>query len=103
MRTTHLTGLFTDLGIDLSQLLFYKENEQQTKLRSAIKLRFRIIFFFFIGGILGGILYPSLQLFVLLFPATMLIIGLFDDNARFRLLKWQRRNRLCDFSNKLIP
>ena len=25
VRTTHLTGLFTDLGIDLSQLLFVKE------------------------------------------------------------------------------
>jgi uncharacterized membrane protein YoaK (UPF0700 family) len=93
VRTTHLTGLFTDLGIDLSQLLFYKEKEQQTKLRSAIKLRFRIIFFFFIGGVLGGILYPSLHLYVLLIPAIMLIIGLFYDNARFRLLKWQRRNR----------
>ncbi len=25
VRTTHLTGLFTDLGIELSQLIFYKE------------------------------------------------------------------------------
>jgi uncharacterized membrane protein YoaK (UPF0700 family) len=25
VRTTHLTGLFTDLGIEVSQLLFYKE------------------------------------------------------------------------------
>lgn len=24
VRTTHLTGLFTDLGIELSQLFFYK-------------------------------------------------------------------------------
>src|SRR5690606_25810139 len=28
VRTTHLTGLFTDLGIELSQLFFYKSIEQ---------------------------------------------------------------------------
>ena len=91
VRTTHLTGLFTDLGIDLSQLLFYKEKEQQNKLHSAIKLRFRIIFFFFIGGVLGGILYPYLQLYELIIPALMLVIGLFYDNARYRLLRWKRK------------
>lgn len=26
VRTTHLTGLFTDLGIELSQLFFYRES-----------------------------------------------------------------------------
>ena len=25
VRTTHLTGLFTDLGIELSQLFFYRK------------------------------------------------------------------------------
>ena len=25
VRTTHLTGLFTDLGIELSQLFFYRQ------------------------------------------------------------------------------
>ena len=29
VRTTHLTGLFTDLGIELSQLFFYKAKEKQ--------------------------------------------------------------------------
>jgi uncharacterized membrane protein YoaK (UPF0700 family) len=29
VRTTHLTGLFTDLGIELSQLFFYKSLEQK--------------------------------------------------------------------------
>src|SRR6478735_9002791 len=27
VRTTHLTGLFTDLGIELSQLFFYRQKE----------------------------------------------------------------------------
>ena len=51
VRTTHLTGLFTDLGIELSQLFFYKEKEQRKKLFASIKLRLMIIHFFFFGGV----------------------------------------------------
>lgn len=94
VRTTHLTGLFTDLGIELSQLLFYKEEKQQQKLLSTIKLRFRIIVFFFIGGILAGIAYQYFQLYILLFPALLLIAGLFFDSAKFKLIKWKRRSIL---------
>jgi uncharacterized membrane protein YoaK (UPF0700 family) len=93
VRTTHLTGLFTDLGIELSQLLFYKEIAQQKKLRSTIKLRFRIILFFFLGGIFAGILYPYLHLYVLIVPAILLLIGLFYDSAKFRILQWKRKKR----------
>ncbi len=92
VRTTHLTGLFTDLGIELSQLFFYKEPRQQEKLISTIKLRLRIIAFFFLGGLLGGTLYSYLGLYVLLIPATLLLIGLFYDNVKFKLLNWQRRH-----------
>lgn len=45
VRATHLTGLFTDLGIELSQLFFYKRKVQKDKLYSSIKLRLIIIFF----------------------------------------------------------
>ena len=39
VRTTHLTGLFTDLGIELSQLFFYKKALQKIKLYASINLR----------------------------------------------------------------
>lgn len=90
VRTTHLTGLFTDLGIELSQLFFYKQKEQQEKLLSTIKLRIRIIIFFFVGGLFGGIFYSYLHLYLLLVPASMLIVGLFYDNLKFKLLVWKR-------------
>lgn len=90
VRTTHLTGLFTDLGIEISQLIFYKKIEDQNILRSTIKLRFRIIAFFFLGGIFAGILYPYLLLKVLLIPASMLVVGLFYDSTRFKILRWKR-------------
>lgn len=86
VRTTHLTGLFTDLGIELSQLFFYKQKEQKQKLYSSIKLRLTIITFFFAGGLTGGILYTGLQLYVLTIAAAALIAGLIYDDLKLKLL-----------------
>src|SRR5690606_6136920 len=47
VRTTHLTGLFTDLGIELSQLFFPKTHPHIDKIKATIKLRIFIISFFF--------------------------------------------------------
>lgn len=79
VRTTHLTGLFTDLGIELSQLFFYKERDQRSRLFSSIRLRLTIISFFFVGGITGGIFYSSIQLNVLLIAAGTLMLGIMLD------------------------
>ncbi len=100
VRTTHLTGLFTDLGIELSQLFFYKTEEQREKLTSTIKLRLRIIACFFIGGVTGGIFYSYLALHVLLLPAFMLIIGLLYDSAKFKLLNWRRKHDMREKSDQ---
>ncbi len=91
VRTTHLTGLFTDLGIELSQLFFYKTKETKNILYSSIKLRLTIISFFFSGGIMGGIFYSSLELHVLFIPALLLILGLIYDNIKFRLIIMKRK------------
>lgn len=85
VRTTHLTGLFTDLGIELSQLFFYKLKDQKQKLYSSIKLRLTIISFFFFGGLLGGILYSTIQLYVLAIAATILLIGIIYDDLKLKL------------------
>jgi uncharacterized membrane protein YoaK (UPF0700 family) len=91
VRTTHLTGLFTDLGIELSQLFFYKAKDQRNKLISTIKLRLRIIFYFFSGGVLGGVFYSYITLYVLLIPASLLIFGLLYDTIKFKVLTWKRK------------
>ena len=91
VRTTHLTGLFTDLGIELSQLFFYKAKEQKDKLISSIRLRLTIISFFFIGGIVGGILYSKAGIHALIFAATTLVSGLIYDNIKFKLILLKRK------------
>lgn len=80
VRTTHLTGLFTDLGIELSQLFFYKKDVELRRLTRNISLRLSIIIFFFIGCVLGGLLYETYKLKILLLAAATLLLALFFDN-----------------------
>lgn len=98
VRTTHLTGLFTDLGIELSQLLFPKTHPHRDKLKATIKLRVYIISFFFGGGLIGGFLYSRLdwKLNTLLLGALILLVSLFFDDARYQLIKAKRRFRQKD-------
>lgn len=93
VRTTHLTGLFTDLGIEFSQLLFYRRLEDRYKLIASIQLRLTIIGFFFVGGIIGGMFYPRFRLGVLVLASLSLIAGMLYDNLRLRVLLVRRRFR----------
>lgn len=91
VRTTHLTGLFTDLGIELSQLFFYKSGEQQKKLTSAIRLRLTIIFFFFLGGVIGGYGYLVTGIKILLLAAAVLIAALIYDSVKLKIVNMKRK------------
>lgn len=93
VRTTHLTGLFTDLGIELSQLFFFKQETEKKQLFSSIKLRLTIINFFFIGGIVGGILFSYIKLFALTIAGFTLIFGIVYDELKFRILIFKRKIR----------
>lgn len=100
VRTTHLTGLFTDLGIEISQLFFYKAQHQQQKLKSSIRLRLTIISFFFLGGIMGGVLYGRLQIYVLSIAALALFLGISFDYIRYRYLLLKRKYLLLGRNDK---
>ncbi len=94
VRTTHLTGLFTDLGIDISHLFFPKSYPQKEKLKANIRLRIYIISFFFLGGIIGGFLYSKAdwKLNTLLLGALILVISLLYDDLRYGLIKTKRKH-----------
>ena len=91
VRTTHLTGLFTDLGIELSQLFFYKEEGQRKRLLSSIGLRGGIIAFFFLGCVIGGVLFMSIKFKVLIMAAAILVIALVYDNIRLGYYRIRKR------------
>lgn len=93
VRTTHLTGLFTDLGLELSQLMHTAPSPERTRLRTMIHLRVYIISGFFAGGLFGGFVYSELgfDIRTLYFASFILLIVLFYDRWRFWLLKQLRK------------
>lgn len=92
VRTTHLTGLFTDLGIEVSQLFFYPTESNRKKLFETIRLRFRIISFFFFGGVTAGIVYNYLGILSLIIPSLLLILGLLYDIEKINSIKGKIKN-----------
>lgn len=91
VRTTHLTGLFTDLGIELSQLFFYKKIEEIKKLKTNIYLKLSIISFFFIGCFSGGFIYHLLEIKTLFVAAFFLLIALLYDYIRLQFYVIKRK------------
>lgn len=93
VRTTHLTGLFTDLGIELSQLFFYREKLERLRLNKSIFLKLAIISCFFLGGIIGGFAYPYFELKILFFSVALLLFALWYDRLLFRYYYLRRKFR----------
>lgn len=92
VRTTHLTGIFTDLGIELSQLIYYKKSEDRSVLKHSIFLKLMIISSFFLGGIIGAMLYGTYELRTLLLSVFILVAILSYDNITIRRYMKKIRN-----------
>lgn len=92
VRTTHLTGLFTDFGIELAQLLFRRDRRMKSQLISAIMLRITIVTFFFLGGFIAALLFTSLHLNTLWLAVVVLCVALLHDEIRMMLFS-KRKNK----------
>lgn len=91
VRTTHLTGLFTDLGIELSQLIYYTKKEQSSTLTRSIYLRVAIITCFFTGGLLAVFVFQELGIYVLFIAAAVLLVALVYDVMRIGFTYYRRK------------
>lgn len=91
VRTTHLTGLFTDIGIDLSQLLFSYIPSDRQVVKAKIKLRGTIALCFFVGCMVGGIIYPYLHQHTFFLAIAVLIAALTKDKVRITMIRIRRR------------
>lgn len=90
VRTTHLTGMFTDLGIDLSAALL-SNSRTHPAIRKRIILRLVIISFFLGGGIFGGFSYFRLGYAAFYIPVVFLGVTIFFDYFRIKWLKVRHR------------
>lgn len=93
VRTTHLTGLFTDLGIELSKLFFKERKNEKKQLKKNIALKLVIIACFFSGCIMGGWGYSMIRLKVLLATAGLLFCVIRYDKLLYRYYALKRKLR----------
>ena len=89
IRTTHVTGLITDLGIELGKLLYVNRQTGTTPVtadRRRLRVHSQLIACFFIGGIAGALGFKHLG-FVSTVPLAALLLLLV---LRPALDDWQR-------------
>lgn len=66
VRTTHLSGMFTDLGISLGHILRGMPVD-----RARLKLCVAVISGFFLGGVVGALAFEYFAILSLLVPASL--------------------------------
>lgn len=88
IRTTHVTGLVTDIGIELGKLVYFNRSPAPTKVmanRRKLRIHSLLIAAFFAGGVLGAMGFKlwgyvtTVPLAVLL---GMLVLGPVTDDIR---------------------
>jgi uncharacterized membrane protein YoaK (UPF0700 family) len=87
VRTTHLTGTFTDLGIELGQVI-QKNATDKAALKTRIKLRSAIIFFFMCGALGGAYLFRYFSFYAFFIPPGILTFALLSDVYRIKVKRY---------------
>ncbi|OQW88503.1 MAG: hypothetical protein BWK72_08585 [Rhodoferax ferrireducens] len=76
IRTTHVTGLVTDLGIELGKLLYINRLTRDTLVRAnrqKLRLLAKLIGSFFVGGLIGAIGFKEVG-FITTVPLAILLL-----------------------------
>ncbi len=99
VRTTHLTGIVTDMGLETSRLLYFNVDEQSRSgpilgNRKKLKLHALILASFFVGGLAGAAGFKHVGYKMTVFLAAFLILlawrPVFQDlRIRFRWIRQQ--------------
>lgn len=99
VRTTHLTGLFTDLGIEGAKIIArYKNATDREKMFKKFILHAIIVIFFLLGGILGGFLYANYLFKAFLFPLGLLFTAMIYDIGYNRIYLLSRAKNIKKIS-----
>jgi uncharacterized membrane protein YoaK (UPF0700 family) len=76
IRTTHITGLVTDMGIELGKLLYINRLTRETLVaadRHRLGIHLKLISSFFIGGLAGAIGFKAMG-FLATIPLSILLL-----------------------------
>lgn len=86
IKTSHLTGLFTDLGSEVAEWL-HPTTKKTEVIRNKIFIRFTILAFYIIGGIAGGYLFDRFEFLIFYFVPVILLTILYYDLSPLALHK----------------
>jgi uncharacterized membrane protein YoaK (UPF0700 family) len=78
IRTTHMTGLVTDIGIELGKLFYWNgsESDDHTRVlanRSRLKVLVLLVMFFFVGGVGGALGFKHVG-YVATIPLALILV-----------------------------
>lgn len=100
VKTTHLTGLTTDLGILLS-MFTKKKNRQSAAVRGKAQLLFSIMLSYMGGGILAGVVYLKLKYYVLFAVCLVLLVVIVYDYSTINMKLLIRRKQFAIRSKRM--
>jgi uncharacterized membrane protein YoaK (UPF0700 family) len=89
IKSTHLTGLFTDLGGDVSEWLHPNVKKTET-IRNKIYIRLTVLSFYLFGGIIGGLFFNMYSFAIFYFIPLILLTILYYDLSPVALHKITR-------------
>lgn len=98
VKTTHLTGLTTDLGILVSMFTQKKYREDRV-LRLRFNLLVVIAVTYLVGGVIAGIIYFHIGFKVFFIVVLFLLVVLGYDYSKLKLLKLTRNSMTDDESD----
>ncbi|HEY8929741.1 MAG TPA: YoaK family protein [Mucilaginibacter sp.] len=90
IKTSHLTGLFTDLGGDIAEW-FHPKARKTVTVRDKIYVRLTILGFYLAGAIVGGLLFDLIDFAIFYIVPVILLVILYYDLTIIKLRKLKRR------------
>jgi uncharacterized membrane protein YoaK (UPF0700 family) len=89
IKSSHLTGLFTDLGGDVSEWL-HTASPKRVIIRNRIYIRLTVLAFYFLGGLAGGYFFNAYGFVIFYFIPLILLTILYYDLSNVALHKLMR-------------
>lgn len=96
IRTTHMTGIVTDLGIELGRLLYWNRSPEANQAhyvvanRDKLRIHLTILGLFVAGGLVGAVAFKQLG-FAAAIPFALLLVGMAALPVIDDLAWWWRR------------
>ncbi|MCP3426880.1 DUF1275 domain-containing protein [Rothia sp. AR01] len=106
VRTTHVTGMITDLGVELGRLLYFSRKPGACRVRAdreKLTVLSTLIGLFLVGGMIGGSAYWLLGFKTLLVGAVLILLAALPPSVRDLVGKVKKRSAAGGEASGRLP